>query len=163
MLGGGQENEMRSGTLNVPGIVGLARAIELMQELAPIEQLRIRALRDALLSGLQKSIEGVQVNGNLDCAVPGALNVSIDGVRSTALLARIRDIGVSGAAACGGKSATSHVLAAMGLNRSRIGSALRFGIGRFNTSEDVDSVIGQIVTAVVWIRNQPQFGVEIQA
>jgi cysteine desulfurase len=161
MLGGGQENGMRSGTPNVPGIVGLARAIELMQELAPDERTTIRTLRDALSSGLQKSIDGVHVNGNLDYAVPGALNVSIDGVRSTALLARIPNIGLSGAAACGGKSATSHVLTAMGLNRDRIGSALRFGVGRFNTLQDIESVIQSIAAAVGWIRNQPQFGLEM--
>jgi len=161
MLGGGQENGMRSGTLNVPGIVGLARAIELMQELAPDEHTTLRTLRDALSSGLQKSIDGVHVNGNLDYAVPGALNVSIDGVRSTALLARIPNIGLSGAAACGGKSATSHVLTAMGLNRDRIGSALRFGVGRFNTLQDIESVIQSIAAAVGWIRNQPQFGLEM--
>lgn len=159
-LGGGQEGRLRSGTLNVPGIVGLAKAVEVMCEQAPAERLRIRALRDLLLRGLEKSLDGVTVNGDLLHAIPGALNVSVEGIRSTALLARLRGIAFSGAAACGGQSAKSHVLSAMGLSRERIQSALRFGIGRFNTTRDIETAVEQIALEVKWIRNQPRFGLE---
>ena len=156
-LGGGQEAGLRSGTLNVPGIAGLARAIELMSEEAPHENARIRGLRNRLVAGLEAHVPDVSVNGSLEHAIPGALNISIAGIRSTALLARIQDIAVSGAAACGGQSAKSHVLLAMGLGRDRVRSALRFGIGRFNTIEDIDTIIERIASEVAWIRTQPVF------
>ncbi|HMA92789.1 MAG TPA: cysteine desulfurase family protein [Polyangiaceae bacterium] len=159
-LGGGQENRLRSGTLNVPGIVGLATAAELMRAHAPEEQMRLRSLRDALRRGLEKAIDGIAINGDLDYAIPSALNLSIEGIRSSALLARIREVGVSGAAACGGQSAKSHVLGALGLDRNRIQTALRFGLGRFNTAEDVAEVIVRIAAEVSWIRRQPRFDLE---
>jgi cysteine desulfurase len=162
LLGGGQEYGLRSGTLNVPGIVGLAKAIEVTNLEAESEPKRIRKLRDRLKGKLEANVEGVHINGDPDRSIPGALNVSIAGVRSTAILARIQHIAVSGAAACGGQSAKSHVLTAMGLDRERVQSALRFCVGRFNTVAEIDSVVERIATEVAWIRNQPVFG-EAQA
>jgi cysteine desulfurase len=161
LLGGGQEYRLRSGTLNVPGIVGLARAIELFQGVQSSEQARLRVQRDMLARGLSKNIDGVQVNGDLAATIAGGLNLSVQGVRSTALLARIRDIAVSSAAACSGQSGKSHVLAAMGLRRDRIQSAVRFGVGRFNTPRDIDFAIQRISDEVRWIRAQPQFGADL--
>lgn len=159
-LGGGQEHGLRSGTLNVPGIVGLAEAAALMVSLAAQEQERLGSLRDALHQGLKTHIDGVQLNASLSHSIAGALNVSIEGVRSSALLARVPDIALSGAAACGGQSARSHVLAAMGLTRARIQSALRFGVGRFNTVAEVEHVVQRIAAEVQWIRAQPRFDLQ---
>ena len=158
LLGGGQEFGLRSGTLNVPGIVGLAKAIEVTNVEAETETKRIRELRDRLKGKLMANIEGVRINGDPDRSITGALNLSIAGVRSTALLARIQSIAVSGAAACGGQSARSHVLTAMGLDRERVQSALRFCVGRFNTVGEIDSAVDRIATEVAWIRSQPVFG-----
>jgi len=158
MLGGSQESGLRSGTHNVPGIVGLARACELYEEEGRQERARIEQLRDALSDAIERSIAGIAINGKRSSTVPGALNLSIEGIRSSALLARIADIGVSSAAACGGRSGESHVLTAMGLPMPRIRSALRFGIGRFNTMEDIYYVARRIEAEVAWIRAQPTFG-----
>jgi cysteine desulfurase len=161
LLGGGQEGKLRSGTLNVPGIVGLATALDIMCEVGQAEQSMIRQRRDRLLSGLVQAIDGVEVNGDLEYAISGALNVSFKGVRSSALLSRVRNIGVSGAAACGGQSAVSHVLESMGYGRERIQSALRFCVGRFNSDADIDAVVEQIADAIQWIRSRRQFGSEV--
>lgn len=158
LRGGGQEYGLRSGTLNVPGIVGLAKAIEVTNLEAEYECERVRKLRDRLRGKLEANIAGVQINGDPDRSIPGALNISIAGVRSTAILSRIQHIAVSGAAACGGQSAKSHVLTAMGLDRERVQSALRFCVGRFNTAREIDSAAHQIAAEVAWIRNQPVFG-----
>jgi len=157
-LGGGQEHGLRSGTLNVPGIVALAKALEIMLSEVAEEALRIRQLRDKLKEGILANVRGVSLNGDSNLTIPGALNLSIDGVRSTALLARFQEIAISGAAACGGQSAKSHVLSAMGLDRHRIQSALRFCVGRFNTPEDIDAVVERVTKEVGWIRAQPTFG-----
>ncbi len=157
-MGGYQEWGLRSGTHNVPGIVGLARACELFGQEGAKERQRIRELRDALRSALERTIDGVRINGSLAAAIPGALNLSIAGIRSSALLERIPEIGISSAAACGGKSGESHVLAAMRLPIAQIRSALRFGIGRFNTEEDVEYVTQRVESVVRWIRSQKAFG-----
>ncbi|HEY5961040.1 MAG TPA: cysteine desulfurase family protein [Polyangiaceae bacterium] len=161
LLGGGQEYHLRSGTLNVAGIVGLAKAVELMQLLQPNELVQLRTHRNLLLRGLEQCVDGIKLNGDLSVTVPGALNISIEGVRSTALLARMRDIAVSSTAGCCGQASKSHVLSAMGLHRERIQSALRFGIGRFNTSRDIDFAVERIAQEVKWIRSQRRSGAEL--
>jgi cysteine desulfurase len=149
--GGGQEKGLRSGTLNVPGIVGLGEAARLAAEaLAAGEAERLEALRDRLLDALQRRIEGVTVNGALSPRLPGNLHVSIARVEAETLILSLGGgIALSSGAACaeaGGKG--SHVLRAMGLPDERIYGALRFGLGRYNTALEVDTVVGALEEAV---------------
>ncbi len=151
MEGGGQERGLRSGTLNVPGIVGFGEAARLAGErLAAGEADRIRVLRDRLFERLRSEIEGLELNGAREPRLPGNLNVSIAGVLAETLLLSLGDeVALSAGAACaeaGGKG--SHVLQALGLPESRIYSAVRFGIGRGNTEADVDEAALRVAAAV---------------
>lgn len=149
--GGGQEKGVRSGTLNVPGIVGFGEAARLAQHaLAGGEPERLRGLRDALLAGLQAALPGVTVNGSLEARLPGNLHVSIEGVEAETLLLSLGDrFALSAGAACaeaGGKG--SHVLRALGMTDSRVYSSVRFGLGRYNARLDVDAVVEALSAAV---------------
>jgi cysteine desulfurase len=159
MEGGGQEKGLRSGTLNVPGIVGMGAAARRSAEaLAGGEAERIAALRDRLLAGLQARIEGILVNGALQPRLPGNLHVSIPRVEAETLILSLGgSIAISSGAACaeaGGKG--SHVLRSIGLGDERVYTALRFGIGRPNTAEEVDLVIAAIVEAAARSRSRSQ-------
>jgi cysteine desulfurase len=150
MEGGGQEKGLRSGTSNVPGIVGMGAASRIAAAaLREGEPDRIRALRDRLLEGLRSRIEGVEVNGALEPRLPGNLHVSIARAEAeTLILALGGAIAISSGAACaeaGGKG--SHVLRALGLPDDRVYTALRFGIGRFNTASEIDTVVGALTEA----------------
>jgi cysteine desulfurase len=149
--GGGQERGVRSGTLNVPGIVGFGRAAALAGEaLAGGEPARVRALRDRLLDGLRSRIVGIEVNGSTASRLDGNLHVSIEGVEAeTLILAMGGRVAISSGAACaeaGGKG--SHVLRAIGLSDMRVYSALRFGVGRYNSGAEIDSVVEMVAEAV---------------
>lgn len=149
--GGGQEKGVRSGTLNVPGIVGFGVAARLAREaLGRGEPERLRELREALLAGLQSSLAGVVVNGSLEHRLPGNLHVSIEGVEAETLLLSLGDrFALSAGAACaeaGGKG--SHVLRALGMTDSRVYSSIRFGLGRYNARPDVDAVVDALTAAV---------------
>jgi cysteine desulfurase len=149
--GGGQEKGVRSGTLNVPAIVGFGEAARLAgAALAGGEPQRLRALRDALLGGLQAAISGVTVNGSLERRLPGNLHVSIDGVEAETLLLSLGErFALSAGAACaeaGGKG--SHVLRALGMTDSRVYSSVRFGLGRYNARPDVEAVVTALAAAV---------------
>jgi cysteine desulfurase len=149
--GGGQERGVRSGTLNVPGIVGFGRAAVLAQEaLAGGEPARVRALRDRLLDGLRARIVGIEVNGSLAPRLDGNLHVSIEGVEAeTLILSMGGALAISSGAACaeaGGKG--SHVLRAIGLSDMRVYSALRFGVGRYNSGAEIDSAVEMVAEAV---------------
>jgi len=149
--GGGQEKGRRSGTLNVPGIVGFGEAARLaMEALASGEPERIRGLRDRLLRGLRERIEGVALNGASEPRLPGNLNVSLAGAEAETLLLSLGErIAISAGAACaeaGGKG--SHVLRALGLPDERVYTSLRFGLGRFNTESEVETVVEAVVEAV---------------
>jgi cysteine desulfurase len=151
MEGGGQEKGVRSGTLNVPGIVGLGAASRIAAAaLASGEPERIRGLRDRLLAGLRARIDGVEVNAAMDPRLAGNLHVSIPRAEAeTLILALGSRLAISSGAACaeaGGKG--SHVLRAMGLADERIYTALRFGIGRFTTEDEVDEATDAIAAAV---------------
>jgi cysteine desulfurase len=151
MEGGGQERGIRSGTLNVPAIVGFGEASHLAGEALRVgEPARIGALRDRLLTGLREKIGGIEVNGALEPRLPGNLNVSISGIEAETLLLSVGEtIAVSSGAACaeaGGKG--SHVLRALGLPDERVYASLRFGIGRYNTEDDVDRAISVLADAV---------------
>ena len=157
MEGGGQQKGLRSGTLNVPGIVGLGAASRAAAAaLLNGEAERIGALRDRLLEGLRSRIEGVEVNGALAPRLPGNLHVSIPRAEAETLILSLGGgIAISSGAACaeaGGKG--SHVLRALGLADDRIYTALRFGIGRFNTGSEIDSVVDALAAAAVVARNR---------
>lgn len=155
--GGGQEKGLRSGTLNVPGIVGLGEAARLAAEaLAAGEPARIAALRDRLLAGLRREIDGVDVNGSSERRLPGNLHVSIARAEAETLILSLGGrIAISSGAACaeaGGKG--SHVLRAVGLPDERIYTALRFGIGRFNDAHEIDEAVKALAAAVDTARSR---------
>jgi cysteine desulfurase len=156
--GGGHELGMRSGTLNVSGIVGLGKACELcMQEMAE-ESKRLTALRDRLKDGIQSRLEGVHVNGDRERRLPQNLNLSFDGVEGEELLTGLDGVAVSSGAACRSSATeSSHVLRAMGLGEDRAQSSIRFGLGRFNNQEEVDYVIDRIVETVKGLREFSEF------
>jgi len=149
--GGGQERGLRSGTLNVPGIVGFGAAARRAGEaLAAGEGARIRALRDRLLSRLRETVAPLEVNGALDPRLPGNLHVSIERAEAEVLIVSLGGrIAISSGAACaeaGGKG--SHVLRAMGLPDERVYTALRFGIGRYNSGAEIDAAVDALAAAV---------------
>ena len=155
--GGGQEKGLRSGTSNVPGIVGLGAASRMAAAaLRDGEAERIGALRDRLLGGLQSRIEGVQVNGALSPRLPGNLHVSIPRAEAETLILSLGGrIAISSGAACaeaGGRG--SHVLRALGLGDDRVYTALRFGIGRFNTASEIDAVVETLADAAMIARSR---------
>jgi len=153
--GGGQEKGLRSGTLNVPGIVGFGTAARLAREaLAAGEPERIRALRDHLLDGLRARVGGVTLNGAVSPRLPGNLHVSIAGAEAETLILSLGGrIAISSGAACaeaGGKG--SHVLRAMGLPDEQVYTALRFGVGRYNAPADIDDVVETLTRAIAEAR-----------
>jgi len=153
MDGGGHESGLRSGTLNVPGIVGFGEACAICaQEMAP-ETIRLRGLRDRLLAQIEARVEGVTVNGSMAHRLPGNLNLSFRGIQADALLMSLPDIALSTGSAC--SSATpepSHVLRALGLSEDAARGSVRFGLGRFNTEQEVDYVAERVVAAAGKLR-----------
>jgi cysteine desulfurase len=152
--GGGHERGMRSGTLNVPGIVGLGKACEIAMQEIPEESQRLRALRDRLKDGILSRLENVHVNGSLEHRLPHNLNVSFGGVDGEALLVGVNDVALSLGSAC--MSATrepSYVLKALGVPDDLAQSGVRFGLGRSNTEEEVDYVIRRVVETVASLRD----------
>ncbi len=157
IAGGGHENSLRSGTLNVPGIVGFAKALELCLGEMPRETARQAALRRQLFGGLTSELDGVTLNGPaLD--LPGLrlannLNVSFAYVDGEALMMNVRLIAVSSGSACtSANPEPSHVLQAIGLDADATRSSLRFGLGRFNTAEEIETAVGHIVETVGQLR-----------
>lgn len=151
--GGGHESGWRSGTLNVPGIVGLGKACELAQQEMPTEAERLRTLRDRLKDGILNNLEEVYINGSLEHRLPGNLSLSFAGVDVEELLMSLTDIALSSGSAC--TSATpdpSYVLKAMGIREDLAKSPIRFGLGRFNTQEEVGYCVAQVVKAVKGLR-----------
>ena len=151
--GGGHERGMRSGTLNVPGIVGLGKACEICMEEMATESKRESELRDYLKNKLEAALDYVQVNGNMDHHLPGNLNMSFVYVEGESLLMGINDIAVSSGSAC--TSATlepSYVLKALGLGDEVAHSSIRFGLGRFNTKAEVDYVSDKVIDVVLKLR-----------
>ncbi len=151
--GGGHERGMRSGTLNVPGIVGFGRAAEIARAELASEAKRVGELRDRLLAGLQAKTDGMTVNGARwkQRGLPGNLNVSFAGIDGEALLVSLDDIAVSSGAACT-QAEPSHVLMALGLSKDRALASLRFGIGRTTTKEDVEYAVTKVSDVVARLR-----------
>lgn len=153
MDGGGHERGMRSGTLNVPGIVGLGHACALCQQEMAEESQRLRHLRDKLKDKLMNELDEVYVNGNIEHRLPNNLNISFAYVEGESLLMGINDIAVSSGSAC--TSATlepSYVLKALGAGDDLAHSSIRFGLGRFNTEDEVDYVAGKVIEVVRKLR-----------
>jgi cysteine desulfurase len=137
--GGGQELGLRPGTLNVPGIVGLAKAVEVAVEELPEEGPRLRELRLRLLTGLREHFEEVRVNGHPEHHLPGTLHVSLKGVDANHLLHRVPEVAASTGSAChSGGGHLSGVLAAVGMAPEWAVGSIRLAIGRFTTEEEVD-------------------------
>src|SRR5256885_2420374 len=151
--GGGRSEERRSGTLNVPGIVGLGKACEIAQKEMPEEAVRMLGLRERLRLGLEAKLDEVFINGSMEHRLPNNLNMSFAYVEGESLLMGINDIAVSSGSAC--TSATlepSYVLKALGVGEDLAHTSIRFGLGRFNTEEEVDYVAGRVIEVVRKLR-----------
>lgn len=154
--GGGHQNGIRSGTLNVPGIVGLGEACHLrLLEMEEDEQ-AIALLRDRLQALLIERIPDLVINGDINSRLAGNLHISIPGVPNTAIIARVRSkLAISTGAACSsGTPAPSHVLRALGLSSELLDGALRIGIGKFTTSEEIDKAAEILSQAVYLVRQK---------
>src|SRR5512133_2839065 len=153
MDGGGHERGHRSGTRNVPGIVGFGKAAELALAERDAEAVRVRALRDRLRAGIEAGLDLVSVNGSLEHRLPGNLNVSFSCVEGEALMMAIKDVAVSAGSACTSASLEpSYVLRAMGVSDDLAHSSIRFGLGRFTTEEEVDFVVRLVISKVKKLR-----------
>jgi len=144
--GGGHERGYRSGTLNVPGIVGFGRAAALARDEMPAEAPRILALRERMQRAILAGLDRVVVNGSLEHRLPGNLNVSFEHVEGEALMIAMKDVAVSSGSACTSASLEpSYVLRAMGVADDMAHASIRFGLGRFNTEEEVDHAARLVV------------------
>ncbi|GAB4455008.1 MAG: IscS subfamily cysteine desulfurase [Armatimonadaceae bacterium] len=151
--GGGHERGFRSGTLNVPGIVGFGKAAELMLEEMEAERERLLGLRNRLMQTIMDASDEVYVNGSLDQRLPGNLNMSFGFVEGESLLMGLKDIALSSGSACTSASLEpSYVLKALGVGDELAHSSLRFGIGRFNTEEEIDFVARRVINEVSRLR-----------
>jgi cysteine desulfurase len=151
--GGGHERGMRSGTLNVPGIVGFGKAAEIARLEMATEAPRLLALREKLRGGLQSRVKFTYVNGSLEHRLPGNLNISFAYVEGEAMLMGLKDIAVSSGSACTSASLEpSYVLRSLGVEEELAHTSIRFGLGRFNTEEEVDYVIDLVAKKVEKLR-----------
>lgn len=158
--GGGHERGLRSGTLNVPGIVGMGEAAELatreMAETAP----RLAALRERLWEGLRRGLEGLTRNGHPTESLPNNLNVTYEGVRSEVLMMEMKGVAVSSGSACSSaEPEPSHVLRALGLSAEAAKCSIRYGLGKDNTEAEIDRVVAETVATLRRLRERgPQAG-----
>jgi cysteine desulfurase len=151
--GGGHERGMRSGTLNVPGIVGFGKAAQLAHDELPKESAELFRLREKLRKTLERELDEVYLNGDLEKRLPGNLNISFAYVEGESLLMGINDIAVSSGSACTSASLEpSYVLKALGVGEDLAHTSIRFGIGRFNTEEEVDYVANRVIEVVRRLR-----------
>jgi cysteine desulfurase len=151
--GGGHERGMRSGTLNVPGIVGLGKACEICQKEMAAEGERMRGLRERLKDAIFSQLDEVFINGSMVHRLPNNINISFAYVEGESLLMGINDVAVSSGSAC--TSATlepSYVLKALGVGEDLAHTSIRFGLGRFNTEEEVDYVANRVIDTVKRLR-----------
>jgi cysteine desulfurase len=151
--GGGQELGVRSGTLNVPGIVGLGAAAEICRAEMPGESARLSAMRDRLLERLRGALDGVRVNGTMQRRLPHNLHVSFERLEGERLLMALGDLAVSTGSACSsGSQAPSHVLHAIGAAGEDAGASIRFGLGRGTTDAEIDFAAERVITVVNALR-----------
>ena len=154
MDGGGHERGMRSGTLNVPGIVGLGKAADIMLKEGAEDNARILALRERLRTKLQSALEETYINGSMEHRLPGNLNISFNFVEGEAMMMAIKDVAVSSGSACTSASLEpSYVLRALGVGDELAHSSIRFGLGRWSTEEEVDYVAALVIDKVKHLRN----------
>jgi cysteine desulfurase len=154
MDGGGHERGNRSGTLNVPSIVGFGKAAEIMHLEGAEESKKLASLRDRLFAKLTKELDEVYVNGSMEHRLPGNLNVSFNFVEGEGLMMAIKDVAVSSGSACTSASLEpSYVLRALGVGDELAHSSIRFGLGRFTTEEEVDFVADLVVSKVKKLRD----------
>jgi cysteine desulfurase len=155
--GGGQENNIRSGTLPAPLCVGLGKASELGLAALAGEPARLGEMRDHLLGRLQVALPGIHINGSMAHRVAGNLNVSFEGIRAEDIMAAVPDLAISSGSACTSESdEASYVLRAIGLSNDLAESSLRFGLGRFTTPEDVDYAADRLIAEITRLRQQKQ-------
>jgi len=157
MDGGGHERGMRSGTLNVPGIVGFGRAAEICQNELANEQdgelAYLTRLRDRLIRGVLETIDGTALNGHPTERLPHNANIAFEGVEGDALLSALPEVALSTGSACSSESLEpSYVLRALGMSDARAYSSLRFGVSRFTTDEEIDYVLDRLPDAVTRLR-----------
>lgn len=153
LLGGGQERGLRSGTVNVPGVVGFGVAASLALEDRVSESTRLAGLRDLLERSLTRHLAGVELNGHPDDRLPNTLNLRFVGADAEAVMANMPEVAVSTGSACSSSTIEpSHVLVAMGQDRDEASEALRFSLGRFTTPADVDSAVAATIRAVTYVR-----------
>lgn len=151
--GGGHERGLRSGTLNVPAIVGLGAAAELCQKEGRGEQERFRGLRDRLERKLTSMLEGIQVNGDREHRISQTSNLTFAGIDAEGLMKRLPELAVSSSSACTSASLQpSYVLGALGLGDAQIRGSLRFSLGRFTTEAEIDQAAAMISDAVKSLR-----------
>jgi cysteine desulfurase len=151
--GGGHERGMRSGTLNVPGIVGMGKAAEIARLKLEQELSRTTNLRDRMWTGLKKELDELYLNGDEEARLPGNLNISFAYVEGEALMMAIKDCAVSSGSACTSASLEpSYVLRALGVGEDLAHTSIRFGIGRFTTEEEVDQAIELVIRKVKKLR-----------
>lgn len=152
--GGGHERGMRSGTLNVPGIVGLGKALDIARQEMKHESQRLKDLRDYLWQGIKEHFPAAEMNGHPTQKLPHNLSVALPGIESRSLLVQLKnDVALSIGSACTtAKVEPSHVIMALGFGEDRAHCSLRFGLGRGNTEEDVDYVAQRIADAVARLR-----------
>lgn len=152
--GGGHERGLRSGTLNVPAIVGLAQALKLCYEEMEEEQIRIANLRDIMQYAFFANLDDVYLNGHPTKRIFNNLNMSFMYAEDSAIMMNMKEIAVSSGSACStAQPQPSHVLKALGLSEDRRHSAIRFGLGRFNTEEEIDYVVDRVIETVKALRN----------
>jgi cysteine desulfurase len=152
--GGGHERGMRSGTLPVPLIVGFGKAAAIAKEEMAAEATRLKALRDRLYRGITSKLSETYVNGSMESRLPGNLNISFAFVEGESLLMALKDVAVSSGSACTSASLEpSYVLRALGVGDELAHTSIRFGLGRFNTEEEVDYVVDLVVKSVERLRS----------
>jgi cysteine desulfurase len=170
VFGGGQERGMRSGTLNVPGLVGLGEACEIARLEMATEAERLKGLRERLHEGLTRQLDEVYLNGHPTERLPGNLNLSFAYVEGESLIMGIKDLAVSSGSACTSASLEpSYVLRALGTREDLAHTSIRFGLGRFTTQEEIDFAIQQVVHEVSRLREMSPLyemfkeGIDIQS
>lgn len=151
--GGGHETGKRSGTLNVPGIVGLAKALELCFDEIPREAQRLAKLRDSFIREIQSKIEGSHLNGHPTKRLPNNINISFDGIKADELILAVPEIAISSGSACSsGSPEPSYVISALTNSKERVNAAIRLGLGRWTTKENLDVALNCLTRAVEKIR-----------